>query len=65
MPCPITDEVKIQLYGDGEMQKQLCILLEGHGFNVQTLTDKPYETKKGRTGQYRSIKITRNGKHCI
>ena len=61
MSNPITDEVKVQLFGDGEMQKQLCILLENHGFNLQTLDNKPYETKKGKSGQYRSIKITRNG----
>jgi len=60
MPCPITDEVSVQLYGDGEMQKQLCIILEGHGFTISTQTDKPYETKKGKTGQYRKLNITRN-----
>ena len=59
MTCPITNEVDVQLYGDEEMQKQICILLEGHGFSVNTQTDKPYETKKGKTGQYRKLKLTR------
>lgn len=58
MPCPIKDEVDVQLYGDGEMQKQLLVVLEGHGFIINTQTDKPYETKKGKTGQYRKLKIT-------
>lgn len=60
MSNPITDEVKVQLFGDGEMQKQLCVLLENQGFNLQTLDDKSYETKRGMSGQYRSIKITRS-----
>ena len=59
MPCPITDEVTLQLYGDGEMQKQALTVLEGHGFKVKTDADKPYETKRGRTGQYRKITLTR------
>lgn len=59
MPCPITNEVDVQLYGDGELQRQLLLLLEGHGFKLTTKTDKPYETKKGKTGQYRQIKITK------
>ena len=58
MSCPITNEVDVQLYGDGGMQKQICALLEGHGFSVNLQTDKPYETKKGKTGQYCKLKIT-------
>ena len=60
MPTIITDRVHIDCYGSVDLQAQLFTILEAHGFNLETLNDKPYQTKKGKIGQYRKLKITRN-----
>jgi hypothetical protein len=41
-----------------EVQDQILLLLEDAGLNVSVKSEKDYETKKGETGHYRSVKIT-------
>jgi len=60
MAKPIIDTVNAQLYGDMKLQDQILLSLEDAGLNVSVKSEKDYETKKGESGHYRSIKISTN-----
>lgn len=54
----IKDKVTAQFYGDGAFQKQVIEALESAGVAVKVNQEKPYATKKGDTGTYRSLALT-------
>ena len=58
MTTPITDEISMQVYGDEKLQERLIKLLaESFNTEVTVSGEKEYETKKGRTGHYMSVKL--------
>ena len=60
MACIIENEVNIQLFGDPKLQDKIVSILEAHltgELTLKLITDKPYETKKGKQGQYRKLTL--------
>ena len=58
MTKPIVGSVTAQFYGDMEVQDQILLSLEDAGLTVSIKSEKDYETKKGESGHYRSVKIS-------
>ena len=55
----IKDEVTVQLYGDEVLQDRILFYLEQMtGLACSVQTSKPYTTKKGKEGTYRSVTLT-------
>ena len=54
----IKDKVSVQFYGDGSFQEQVIEVLKSGGVNVSVGQTKPYTTKKGDEGTYRSLTLT-------
>ena len=54
----IKDKVSVQLYGDAAFQDQIIDVLKSGGVAVAVGQTKPYTTKKGDEGTYRSLTLT-------
>ena len=61
MTKPILDEISMQVYGDPALQEQLLQLMaDAFKTEVTVRSEKPYETKHGRTGNYMNISLKLN-----
>lgn len=57
----ITNEVTLQLYGDGELQETiLSAISKALGVDVEVRSEKDYVTKKGAEGHYMQTLIKLN-----
>lgn len=57
-PKPITNELSMQVYGDQVLQEKLVQLMaDAFGTEVKIRSEKPYETKYGRSGHYMNISL--------
>jgi hypothetical protein len=55
---PITGELSMQVYGDSKLQEQMLkALADTFKTEVVVRSEKPYETKYGRTGHYMNVLI--------
>ena len=54
----IKDKVTVQFYGDGTFQDQIIEVLKSGGVKVNVNNEKPYVTKKGDEGTYKSLTLT-------
>ena len=58
MSKPIKNELSMQVYGDQVLQEKLVQLMaDSFGTEVNIRQERPYETKRGRSGHYMNISL--------